>query len=277
VTVFTILTGIGAFAYFQSVLTATIVEGVVGQAWRRRSMDHKIAKLSDHYVVAGVGSTGRHVIEELAATSRRYVVIDRSVENLERANNELAAGQMLFVCGNATEDHTLIAAGVARAAGVIAALTDDRDNLYVTLSARTLNARARIVSKVIEPEAVGKMIRAGANATVSPNTIGGRRLAAEMLRPEVVEFLDTMMRDREQPFRFEDVPVPEESPVAGKTLGSLAIRKVSNVLVVAVRDRDRRFIYNPGPDHVITAGTVLVVLGDAREAVKLGELLAGRA
>jgi voltage-gated potassium channel len=251
-----------------------IVEGVIGQAWRRRSMQKRIESISDHYVVCGVGSTGKHVIEELVATGKRFVAIDRDPDHLARTNTEVGDGEMLYVCGNATEDHTLIQAGVARASGVIAALTDDRDNLYVTLSARTLNSRARIVSKVIEPEAVPKMIRAGANATVSPNTIGGRRLAAEMLRPEVVEFLDQMMRDRKVPFRFEEVPVPEESSAVGKTLGELGIRKLANVLVVAVRDRDRKFVYNPGPDHVLAGGTVLVVLGDSREAAKLGAVFA---
>ncbi len=274
VTVGTILAGVAAFAYFQSVLTATIVEGVLGHAWRRKSMDRRIAELSDHFVVAGVGTTGRHIIEELVATGRPYVAIDRTTEGLERVNTEIADGKMLYVCGNATEDHTLIAAGVERAAGVIAALTDDQDNLYVTLSARTLNARARIVTKVIEPEAMHKMLRAGANATVSPNMIGGRRLVSEMVRPAVVEFLDQMMRDKEQPFRFEEVPVPENSAAAGRTLASLDIRRVSNALVVAVRDRDRKFTNNPGPDYVIQGGTVLLVLGDTREAVKLAKLLA---
>jgi voltage-gated potassium channel len=268
VTVVIIMGGLGTVAYFQSAMTALIVEGVIGHAWRSNRMKKTIATLSGHVVVAGVGSTGRHVAEELAATKTPFVAIDRSQEVLERASMELMEGKMLYVHGDATEDHTLLDAGVARARGVVAALTHDRDNLFVTLSARALNATARLVTKVVEPEAVPKMLRAGANATVSPNVIGGRRLVSEMIRPEVVEFLDQMFKV-ERGLRFEEVVLADGSPLAGLMLRDTPIRKETNVLVVAIRDRDRQFQYNPGPDHPLQAGSVLVVLGEADDVAKL--------
>ena len=277
VTVAVILAGLGSVAFFQSALTAMIVEGVIGQAWRRNRMKKSIDALSGHVVVAGVGSTGRHVVEELLATGTPFVVIDRNHEHLARMSEELAAGRMLYVHGDATEDHTLLDAGIARAAGVIAALTHDRDNLFVTLSARALNANARIVTKVVESEAVPKMMRAGATATVSPNIIGGRRMASELLRPEVVEFLDQMLRDRERTLRLEEVVVPDRSPYIGRVLRDVPIRRSTNALVVAVRDRDRKFHYNPGSDHVIEGGTVLVVLGATSDMAALRTLMAGDA
>jgi len=270
-----ILGGLGTVAYFQSAMTALIVEGVIGHAWRSNRMKKEILRLVDHVVVTGIGSTGKHVIEELIATGTPFVAIDKNHEHLQRISDELMNGKMLFVHGDATEDHTLLEAGVERAKGVIAALTHDRDNLFVTLSARALNARARIVTKVVEPEALPKMMRAGANATVSPNIIGGRRMASELIRPEVVEFLDQMLRDRDRTLRLEEVDVPDGSPYVGHALRDVPIRRVSNALVVAIRDRDRRFQYNPGPETLLEGGTVLVVLGETPDMSVLRKLIGG--
>ena len=269
VTVGIILCGIGAFTFFQSSLTAVLVEDALGTLFRRRRMENVIANLKDHIVVAGCGSTGRHVVEDLVATGSRFVVIDRDQTHLERMSAELASGKMLFVVGDATADHTLVAANVAHAAGVIACLTHDRDNLYVTLSARTLNAKARIVAKVVELEAVPKMLRAGANATVSPNTIGGRRMASEVIRPAVVEFLEQMTRDPNHPLRFEDVEVPGGSSLIGETLMSAHLRQRANILVVALREPGQRIRYNPDAEHRITAGTVLIVMGESQDVERL--------
>ena len=276
VTVVTILSGLGSVAFFQSAMTALIVDGYIGHTWRRNRMRSTINKLTGHVVVAGVGSTGRHVVEELVATSTPFVAIDRSHELLQRMSDELTGGKMLFICGDATHDQTLLDAGIDRAKGVIAALTHDRDNLFVTLSARALNAQARIVTKVVETEAIAKMTRAGANSTVSPNIIGGRRLASELLRPSVVEFLDVMMRDRDKNLRFEEIEVPASSPFIGKPLRDVPLRREGSALVVAVRDQGRNFRYNPGPDLVLEAGTVLVVIGEAPRMPALRALVEGQ-
>ena len=157
-------------------------------------MRKMIEAMKGHVVVAGIGSTGRYVIEELFAIARPFVAVDRNEARLREISEEACGGDMLYVVGDATEDHSLVAAGVARAAGVVAALTHDADNLYVTLSTRALNAKARSVSKAQNPEAENKMRLAGANAVVSPNTIGGRRMASELVRPGVVEFLAQIHR-----------------------------------------------------------------------------------
>src|SRR5262249_31132303 len=154
-------------AYFQSSMTAILVQGVIGERFRFRRMQKKIDGLHNHVIVAGAGATGMHVIEELYATKTTFVVIDKNRPVLERISRDLVGGDMLYVIGDATEDATLIQAGITKAMGVVAALTEDKDNLFVTLSARSLNANARIVSKVIGPDAAPKMMRAGANATVS--------------------------------------------------------------------------------------------------------------
>jgi voltage-gated potassium channel len=268
-----IVAGVGALAYVQGNLTALLVEGVIGQAWRRNRMRKAIMALDGHVVVAGAGSTGKHVIEELIATHTPYVVIDRSIEHLERLNMDLAAGKMLYVHGDATDDHVLVEANIEKARGVVAALTHDKDNLFVTLSARSLNATARIVAKIVEDHAAAKMLKAGASAAVNPTLIGGRRLASELIRPEVNEFLDQMLRDKTKNLRIEEVLVPEKSAWVGLALKDTSIRRETRLLVVAVRDKDRQFLYNPDPEHVIEASTTLIVMGEAESVVKLRRIL----
>jgi voltage-gated potassium channel len=276
-TVGLILGGVGVLAYMQSNLTALLVEGIIGQVLRRRRMQSDIAKLSRHIVVAGGGGTGKHVVEELVVTHTPFVVIDRSEHTLRQLSEDLCGGKMLYVHGDATLDHVLLAAGVQRARGVVAALTHDKDNLYVTLSARSLNAAARIVSKVVEDEAAPKILKAGASSIVNPTMIGARRLAGELIRPEVHEFLDQMLRDKDKNLRLEEVAIEPGSSFVGKALKDTPIRRETRALVVAMRTAEREFVYNPDPDQAIAAGSTLIVLGEADSIVKLRGLVGERA
>lgn len=242
-------------------------------------MDNKIAKLRGHVVVAGCGRTGRHVIRELHAVHAEFVVIDGDEAAIARLSEELGGAELLYVLGNATEDHALIEAGVKHAKGVIAALTDDRDNLFVTLSARSMNPTARIVSKVVDAENEAKMVKAGADATVSAHRIGGLRLASELLRPKVVEFLDEMLLPTRQKLRFEEVALPESPEFIGKTLRELPIRDRTSLLVVALHLPNGEYVYNPPPDFRLETGVHLIVMGAPESTIKLREMfeeIAGR-
>jgi voltage-gated potassium channel len=274
-TVCLIVSGIGALAYVQGNLTALLVEGAIGQALRRNRMRKKIDSMSKHVVVAGAGSTGKHVLEELILTQTKFVVIDRDLPHLEKLNEDMMAGSMLYIHGDATEDHVLVLAGVTRARGVVAALTHDKDNLYVTLSARSLNASARIIAKITENEAGPKMLKAGATSVVNPTMIGGARMASELIRPEVNEFLDQMLRDKDKNLRLEEVVVPTGSAFIGLMLKDTPIRQKTRLLVVAVRSRDRSFTYNPDSDYTIQEGTTLIVMGETESIVKLRKMVFG--
>ena len=221
-----------------------------------------MAKLEGHVVVCGAGSTGRHVVREMAATNTPVVAIDSDAPRLESLIAELTPAQVYAIPGDATDDELLEQAGVRRAKGVVAALPDDKDNLFIVVSARDMNPGVRIVARCHDLRVADKLRKAGANAMVSPNTIGGMRMASEMLRPNVVEFLDQMLRDRERNLRVEEVVVPEGSALTGKTLRDARLRDHTEALVLALRDSaSRMFTYNPGPDARIPAGSILVVLG----------------
>ncbi len=266
-----IITGIGTLAYFQSTVTALLIEGVIGRVWRRRRMQRQIKNMSGHLVVAGCGRTGKYIVEELSATGREFVVIDRDLDLLEALAVELG-GNVLYIVGDATEDHTLLDAGVKRAGGVIAALSDDKDNLFVTLSARTLNPDARIVSKAVDIENEPKLLRAGADKTVSPNRIGGHRLVSELVRPKVTRFLDNMLRVTENLW-FEEVAIPEDSKWTGRALGDLPIRDRTNLLVIALHQPDGSYVYNPSSDLPLASGVQLIVMGELAGVEKLREMI----
>lgn len=273
-----IVAGVGVVSFFQSSLTALLIEGIVGKALRRRRMDRRIAALSGHTIVAGCGRTGRFVLQELSGNEHPFVVIDRDEVELARLSAEQHGGNLLYVVGDATDDVSLVHAGVERAGGLVTALPDDPENVFVTISARSLNPKIRIVAKTVSISSEDKLARAGANATVSPHRIGALRLATELLRPHTAEFLDSMMRGTgEGQLRFEDVEVRAGTRYEGQTLRQAPIREEANVLIVAIRGRDGRFVYNPPADERIQSGSYIVVLGTRDGVKRLREMMGSEA
>jgi voltage-gated potassium channel len=269
-TIVIILLGAGAMVYASSVLIALFVEEDLRHALRRERMRKAIARMKDHIIVCGTGATGTTVVRELIATKRPFVVVDRDPERLARLETEFGKDKVLHVQGDATDDDVLAKAGIEHAMGLVAALPTDKDNLFVTVSARQINPRLRIVARAIEANTAPKLLKAGAHKVVSPNAIGGMRMVSELIRPTVVEFLDKMLRDRERNLRIEEVPVPPDSPLVGQPLRSAPIRRITQLLVIAAWEPEPdRYSYNPGPDYVLTAGVVLIVLGEVDDVIKL--------
>ena len=263
--------GIGVVLYFVSALTAFIVEGELQDLLRRRRMDGKIRQLKDHLILCGVGRMGRATADEFLAAEKRFVVLDRDPSALARLEHD-HPGQVLYIEGDAVEDDALLAAGIERAAGLITSLSSDQDNVYVTISAKELNPSLRVVAKAIEPTAERKLRRAGADHVVLVNTIGGIRMASEILRPEVTRFLDHILRDSERTLRVEEIFVGEASPFMGKRLAESDIRSHAEVLVIAVRDVEGAYHYNPGAAYPIGAGETLIVIGTPGQVRDLRDL-----
>lgn len=255
-----ILFGIGTFLYFVSSLTAFVIEGELIELLWRRKLDRKIKRMRGHVIVAGVGNTGSHVLAEIAASQRDCVIIDRDVEVIYRLFDETSI-QAPFVEGDATDDGILISAGIERAAGIVFSLGNDRDNLFATISARRLNSTAPIVTRGEDPRSEQKFVMAGATSVIYTNVLGGMRMAAEVLRPEVTTFLDLMMVDQEQYRRVEELPVPASSPLVGKRIRELGLREHCDALIIAVWDQqEREYQFNPGPDFVIPPDSKMIVL-----------------
>jgi len=278
-TVGVLLAGLGVAAYFVSALTTFFIEGEFTKARTRRRMTKALDQIHDHIIVCGVGTTGVHVVEELVWTKWPLVAIDRDAARLEKLQ-ELSIEMLPTVQGDATEDEVLERAGIRRARGIVAALTDDKDNLFICVSARELNPTLRIIAKGVDMAAGEKLKRAGADSVVNPAFIGGVRMVSEMIRPQVVEFLDLMLRDKDKNLRIEEVLVPRGSPLVGKPIFEAQIRKNTNLLVVAVREpptaeaQPGKFVYNPGPETRIAENMALIVLGETESVQKLRSSIA---
>ncbi len=258
-----ILVGMGSVFYFLTTATAFILEGQLGHVFRRRQVEKTIASLSDHLIVCGSGGTAMYTAAELLAVEREIVIICEHPEREEHVRKELP--EVPMVLGDPASDEILEAAGIKRAAGVVACTESDKENLVVTLSARQLNPSLRIVSRVSDIDSSEKIRRVGADAVVSPNFIGGLRLASELIRPTVVSFLDTMLRDRDANLRIDEVTLPPGSSAVGRVIGDLDLGKVSNALLVAYREASGQWRYNPPPESTLAEKSILILLGSPSE------------
>jgi voltage-gated potassium channel len=258
-------------AYLLSSATAFFVEGDLKHVLERRRMERRIAALSGHFIVCGAGQIGRHIAEEVLLSGQELVIVEADRSHVALLPE---AAQALTIVGDADKDENLLAAGIERAAGLAAALADDKDNVFLTLTARQMNPRLRIVAKAVDMLTRTKLVKAGADAVVSASYIGGLRMASELVRPTVVSFLDVMMRKKDAAVRFAEVTVGAKH--GGVSLKDLDIRQRTGLLVVAVKPPgDEAFVYNPGPTLPIQPGAVLVVMGGPDQVVQLERLVGG--
>jgi len=253
-----ILASLGTIAFAVTSITAFVVEGELKKILGRRKMEKEIAKLNGHYIVCGGDETAQTIIRELVQTKRDFVVVEPARERIDRL---LGLHSFLFVEGDPAEDSVLVRAGIERASGILLSLPGDEANLYVTVTARGLNPRIRIVAKGIELRSHAKLKRAGADYVVSPTDIGGMRMVSQMVRPAVVTFLDTMLKDKEQGLRVEELAVAAGSALAGKTVGGSMIRRKTRALLVALkRGGTEAYEFNPADGAEIRENDVLIFI-----------------
>ncbi len=259
--------------YAVSTITAFLVEEHLGNFFKERKMLSKIDALEGHYIVCGSGSTGEHVIDELYRTRRPFVVVELAASRIEHMR--LRYEDLPVVEGDATDEKVLELAGIQRAAGVVCCLHDDSRNMLLTVLCSTAgNKNLRIVSKCTEHERVDAFRRAGATAVVSPNFIGGLRMASEIARPHVTGFFDRMLRQTAVT-RMEEVTVSRESHLAGKSLAHSGIQEKTGLQVVAVSsDGGTSYEFNPQGSRVLAPGDVCIVIGEMEKIEKLRQLAA---
>jgi len=273
-TIFLLIFGAGTVVYFTSVMTAFVVEGDLTQSFRRRRMLRTVQQMTDHYIVCGAGNAGLSVLSELAATRRPTVVIEADTGRAKRVEEHFP--DMPVLVGDSTSDEILLEAGVDRARGIVICVDDDKDSLVVTVTARQLNPKARIVARATDERGVARIKHAGADAVIAPSHIGGMRMASEMVRPSVVGFLDKMLRDRDRNLRIEEIEIPEGSAYAGRMIGDIDFRTESNLLLLAVHQpHGGEYVYNPALTHEVVAGSQLIVMGDPDGVQKMREKAKG--
>lgn len=260
-----ILTGVGTVLYTFTLGVQVVVEGQLREFVGRRRMDKQIARMEGHVIVCGWGRVGRAVATDLRRTGQEVVVVDIDAERVRGLD-------IPTVVGDATLDTTLRAAGIERAAALVAALHGDAENLFVTLSSRALRDDLFIVARARQDESIPKLDRAGADRVVNPQELGAARMAAFVARPHVAEFIDAVMHERSMAFRMEEVAIRPGSALAGTRLGDADLHRRAGVLVLAVRSTDGRFAPNPEPGTVLDPGSVVIAVGTDTDFARLADV-----
>ena len=264
-----ILSGVSLAFLAVGALTQALLEFELQSFFGRRRMEREIGRLMDHYIVCGAGRVGRSAARELARRPAPFLII----ENNEAKAQKFADEKWLMLIGDATKEQTLREARIEYARGLVAATTTDATNLYIVLTARTLNPHLRIIARASEEDAEKHLLTAGADSVVSPYAFAGQRIAQSFLRPHVVSFLDTATTHLGMDLEIGEVPIGAKSTFAGKTIESSRIRQDRGVIVLAIK-RAAGMHFNPAPDDLIQAGDYLIAMGEPQQLREL-ELRAG--
>src|SRR3974390_1499792 len=230
-TIVVILVGVGTALYTFSSVLEVLIEGHMRDLVRRRRMERDISRMAGHVIVCGWGRVGREVARFLASAGRDIVVVDRGAGRLDLV-------PYASVLGDVSEDETLRQAGIDRASALVAALNTDADNLYVTVAGKSLRPDIQIIARARTESSESKLVRAGADRVVTPQQLGGDRMASFVIQPHVVDFVDVVMHDGTLEFRLEELAVSAASPLAGNTLRSAHLRDRTGALVLAIRRPD---------------------------------------
>lgn len=253
-TVVIIVTGVSTVLYTFTLAVQVVVEGQLRQFVGRRRMDRQISHMSDHVVVCGWGRVGSAVATDLLKSGKQVVVVDKNPDKTRDLD-------VLVIVGDATIDGTLRDAGIERASALIAALEGDAENLFVTLSSRSMNPELFIVARARQEDSVPKLSRAGADRVVNPQELGAARMASFVVEPNVAEFVDVIMHERSMDFRMHEIAIHKDSPIAGVTLRDADLRGRAGALVLALRDDTGVFQTNPAPDTELHPGNIIIAVG----------------
>jgi voltage-gated potassium channel len=263
-TVGIIVAGVLSIAYFAGRVAQLLIERYI---LRRRGMDRQIRRLRNHYIVCGYGRMGRHVCTELEDEGAPYVVVEKDESLVERLDQ---AGVM-HVHGDATSDEALIRAGIEHAKGLITVVSSDPENVYTTLSAKTLNGKVFVVARALQDETESKLRKAGADRVIKPYEHVGQRMAQLLLRPGIVEFMDTVAHEAGKDIKMEEITISEGSELVGGSLLDSPIRNELNIIIVVIHRADGELIYNPSSTVELRAGDRMIAVGDRENLRRLAE------
>lgn len=270
-TIILVFFGVGAMLYTVSLAAQTFVEGTMRELLGRGKLQKAIEKMSGHYIICGCGRIGNLICKELTQEKVPFVVIDDDPMVIQK----VAEDGFVYYKGDATEDKTLIEAGVKRAQGIVCVLPKDAQNLYVILTAKELNPKIYILSRAEEEASEHRLLRAGADRVMSPYTLGGVRMAMAILRPAMLDFIEITTSRQSLELRMEELSIGDGSPVIGKTLEEAEIRQRYGLIIVAVKKDTGKMIFNPLANYIIQRGDKLISLGEDQNVSKFSNICLG--
>jgi len=264
-TIFLIVSSFGTYAYAISLITTYFVEGQLSSIIRG-SRINRIKNMNNHVIICGFGRNGSQAAKELEAHGEEYVIIERNplIPESQKAKNHR------FIDGDATADEVLIKADIKTARALITTLPNDADNLFVVITARSLNPGLIIISRAADENSEKKLRMAGVDNVVLPEKVGGAHMAKLVARPDIIEFLDKLSIRGDAPTNLEEIScanLPKE--MINKSIFETQIRKLTGANIVGFKTHTGEYIINPLPDTIITEGSKLFVLGTPEQIVNM--------
>lgn len=268
-TIILILCGVGTLLYILNNGAKILLEGELKEIYGRKRLEKRLKELKDHYIICGYGRMGKIIAKELSQEKLNIVVIEKNEEAINEDDNTF------IIHGDATKDEVLKKVNIEKAKCLISVLPTDAENLYVVLSARSINPNLMIVARAGEEGSEKKLLSAGADRVVSPYHIGGLRIAHTVLRPAVVDFIELATKSGNIDLQIEEVTVKEDSSLNGLTLEECSIGRELGILIIAIKDKKGEMRFNPNFKTTISAGDTLIAVGEPSKLKLLEEMSSG--
>ena len=269
ITVFIIISGISLLTYSLGQVARIFVEGEIRKIFGRRKLEKQISSLTGHFIVCGFGRIGAVICQELADEDISFIVLEQDHTRVEK----LESIHYLYIDGDATNETTLLQAGLQRAKGLVTAVSSDADNVFITLTAKGLRPDIFVLSRAADLKNEGKLLRAGASRVVCPYNIGGSRMAQILRKPTVVDFLDATMMSGDLGLNMVEALVQPGSGLVGKSLVESNLRRDFGAIIVAIKKVTNEMVFNPGPMAVIEAGDVVVAIGKKDDMIRMRKVM----
>jgi len=270
-TILLIMGNLGAFAYALTLITRFIIEGNFFQQIRNKRMKEKIKQLRNHVIVCGYGRNGQAACEMLQKHQLTFVVLESKSEMQETSAGKFPT---FFLHEDATNDESLLDAGIMEARGLITTLPNDADNVFVTLTAKGLNPNLTIISRASNSSSFTKLKRAGATNVIMPDKIGGAHMATLIVRPDVNEFVDILSGQAGADVQLEEFSYDIlKNHLVGTTIADLNIRKLSGANVIGLKLKDGSYVVNPNINRVLEEDQKLIILGNSSQMETLKKII----
>jgi voltage-gated potassium channel len=268
-TIVFIIIGVVYFLYIAGAVVQFMVEGQIRTILGRRSLDKKIDRLKNHYIVCGYGRIGKTLCTMLQRKAVDLVVIEKDIDLIP----VMVENKIFYISGDAGDETNLIRAGIRRAKGLIAVLATDTDNVFLVLTARQLNPDLYIMANASRNESKPKLLAAGANRVELPYDMGAVSMAQRIIRPTVTNFLDLAFAQKRKDIQMEEIPVSPSSKLANVMLKDSGIRQQFNLIIIAVKKSDDSMLFNPSFEAVIESGDTVIAVGQEENLKELEKIL----
>ena len=266
-----IISSLGSLAYVGANLARFIFDRELTNYIKIYRVDKKIAKLKNHVIIVGYGRNGEQAALELAEHGVDFVIVDKRDNVISRISQNPG---LLYLKGDATQEEVLEQVGIYDARALIATTPNDADNVFVVLTARSMNPGLTVISRASEIESQMKLKRAGATNVIMPERIGGQRMAKLVHQPDVVEFLEYILLQKTEDVSLEEVSCKRLAQrFVGKSIADLRVREISGANILGLKISGARYVFNPDPKMILSRNDQLFVLGNPVQIDRLKEVM----